>query len=265
MIVYFSCGQGDAEERAHPSGPVEGGSLVERLRDLAHRALVDERVERDELPGHDEDDHAHREPWLAEPVLRQQVGAEPGSEAEVGVQERLVGDRDRGRAQQQRDEEEHGEDGAVAVLTGHEDAQQEGDRRLHQPGVQHHLEGHPEGVEQGRVSEHRAPVGDAVGVDRPEPVPLGEAQRQDAEQREHREEQEDRQGRHRHPRHGPVLPRPDTARGTRGHRRGSLGGQSGSPRRCGPFDGCPRRSSQQRRGVLMCRSSRSCCRRTAGG
>src|SRR5262245_12647499 len=60
---------GDAEELPYPSRAIDLGRLVHRRRDLPDAALVDKRVERDELPGHDEDDHGDGETGIAEPVL----------------------------------------------------------------------------------------------------------------------------------------------------------------------------------------------------
>ena len=99
--------QRDAEELADASRAVDLRRLVHGAGDLPNGSLVDEGVERDELPGHDEDDDAQREVPLAEPVLRQQRGAEACAEPEVGVEQRLEGDGDGRRAQQQRDEAQH--------------------------------------------------------------------------------------------------------------------------------------------------------------
>ena len=69
MIVYFSCGKVMLKNCRTRPAPSSLRRLVHRARDLPDRALVDQRVERDELPGHHEDDGGDREVRLAEPVL----------------------------------------------------------------------------------------------------------------------------------------------------------------------------------------------------
>ena len=59
MIVYFSCGRVMEKNcRTRPAPSITAASYIDR-RDLADGALVDQRVEGDELPGHDEDHRGH--------------------------------------------------------------------------------------------------------------------------------------------------------------------------------------------------------------
>src|SRR5665647_1300604 len=192
--------QGDVPELTDASGAVDLGGLVHGPRDLPHRTLIDERVERDELPGHDEDDDADRELVLAEPVLGEKPDLQSRTEPEVGVEQRLVGHGDRGRAQQQRNEEQHGQHTAVARVTCEEDPDQDACRCLDEPREDHYEERHIQRVRQAGVDENLPPAVETGGVDRTDPVPLGEAQAQHAEQRDHAEGDEEDQSRQRHPR-----------------------------------------------------------------
>jgi hypothetical protein len=84
--------------------------------------LIDQGVERNELPGHDKDHGCDREIRLTEPILGQEIEMQAGAQPEVGVEQRFVGDRDRGRAEQQRNEEEDRQETAVTLPAGEEDA-----------------------------------------------------------------------------------------------------------------------------------------------
>ena len=220
MIVYFSCGRVILKEHADPSRAVELGRLVHRPRDLAHGALVDEGVERDVLPRHHEDDHAHGKGGLPEPVLGQQRDVQPGAEAEVRVEQGLVGDGDGRRAQQEGDEEQHRQELAVPLVPGEEHPEEDAQRGLHRPRQGHDHERHPERVQQARVGEDGSPALEAGGPDHADAVPCREAEEQDGQERHDGERDEDEQGRKRHPDEGaaPPAPRGRAPRSRRGGR-----------------------------------------------
>src|SRR5690606_41893442 len=66
----------------------------------------------------------------AQPVRAQEVRAEGTGQAEVRVQQRLEGDAGGRRREQQRQEVQHREGLAVALVAGHEGAQQQAEREL---------------------------------------------------------------------------------------------------------------------------------------
>ena len=108
----------------------------------------------------------------AEPVLAEERDAQPGAETEVRVQQRLVGDRDRRRAEQQRDEVEHrehtpvalaaGQEGAESMLTGVWTAQ---DTTITRNVTQ-------SACGSAGIGEHRPPAGQSGRDDRADAVPL---------------------------------------------------------------------------------------------
>src|SRR5690606_36293535 len=102
---------------------------------------------------------------------------------------------DRRRAEQQRDEVQHGQHLAVALVPGEEHPDEDAGRRLHQPGERHHQEGHPQRVRQAGVGEHLPPARQPRPPDLAQPVPGREAERQDPDQRDHAEGDEHREGR----------------------------------------------------------------------
>ena len=121
----------------------------------------------------------------AQPVLAEQRDAQPGAEPEVRVEQRLVGDRDRRGAQQQRDEVEHRQHRAVALPAGEERAEQDAQRGLDRPRQRPSPGTSPTSAcsSPGSV-EHRTPAGRARRVDRADAVPRREAQREHADQRD---------------------------------------------------------------------------------
>ena len=121
-------------------------------------------------------------------------------EAEVGVEQGLVGDGDRGRAEQQGNEVQDGEHPAVALVTGEEDTDEDARRCLDGPREDHHEERDIERVRQAGIFEDRPPAGQTGRVDSTDPVPPGEAQPQDAEQRDEAEGDEEDQSWKCHPR-----------------------------------------------------------------
>ena len=126
MMVFRSCGRVMSEELLDPAGAVDAGGLVQRCRDLPHAGLVEQRVERDELPGDDEDDDVEDQVGVAQPVLA--TGPRCGRPeliAEVRVEQRLERDRDGRGGQQQRQEVQHREQGPVLLPAGGEHAEQQ--------------------------------------------------------------------------------------------------------------------------------------------
>jgi hypothetical protein len=152
-------------------------------------------VERDELPRHDEDHGRDREHGVTQPVLHQQGDPQRGAETEVGIQQRLVGDGDRRRAQQQRGEEQHREHGSVAVRARDEHPDEDAQRGLHQPRQRHDQERDAERVHQAGVRQHRGPVLEPDRRDLADAVPAGEAQQEHPDQRDEPERREEHQRR----------------------------------------------------------------------
>jgi hypothetical protein len=64
-------------------------------------------VERDELPGDDEDHYAEGQLRVAQPVLGQHVQVQSGGQPEVRVEQGLEGDGHRRGGEEQRQEVEH--------------------------------------------------------------------------------------------------------------------------------------------------------------
>jgi hypothetical protein len=113
------------------------------VRDLPAAHLVEQRVERDELPGDQRDDHVQRDLGVAEPVLLQEAEVQGlrqrGEAAEVRVEQGFPHQRDAGRGQQQRQHVQRRVHRSVALPARGEQAERDRDRRLHDPAEDHHL------------------------------------------------------------------------------------------------------------------------------